>query len=164
MKSIKKILVPVDLSSQALETVQFAADLARRYAAELTIMHVYQPESPCACGGASCRPPAPDEEPDVVDLQLLAAKRAALASGAPQVETIRSPGSVAPEIVHVAGARNYDLIVMGSQERSAQEQQLFGSVMQSVVRQAPCPVITMRPPPLTRMSSPPDALPDLTRA
>ena len=38
---IQRILCPVDFSEASKEALHFAADLARQYAAELTLLHVY---------------------------------------------------------------------------------------------------------------------------
>jgi nucleotide-binding universal stress UspA family protein len=48
------------------------------------------------------------------------------------------------EILRVAGERHADLIVMGVQGRGAVDLMFFGSTTQQVVRQASCPVLTLR--------------------
>jgi nucleotide-binding universal stress UspA family protein len=44
----------------------------------------------------------------------------------------------------VAAERRADLIVMGVQGRGAVDLMLFGSTTQRVIRQAACPVLTLR--------------------
>ena len=55
-------------------------------------------------------------------------------------------GDPATEIVRLAGAEHFDMIVMATSGRSGLRRVLMGSVAETVVRQAPCPVITLREP------------------
>jgi nucleotide-binding universal stress UspA family protein len=48
------------------------------------------------------------------------------------------------EILRIAGDRQAALIVMGIQGRGAVDRVVFGSTTQQVVRQANCPVLTLR--------------------
>jgi len=48
------------------------------------------------------------------------------------------------EIVRMAGEQQAGLIVMGVHGRGALGRMFFGSTTQHVVRQAPCPVLTIR--------------------
>ena len=48
------------------------------------------------------------------------------------------------EILRIAAERHSDLIVMGVQGRGAADLVLFGSTTQHVVREASCPVLTLR--------------------
>jgi nucleotide-binding universal stress UspA family protein len=53
-------------------------------------------------------------------------------------------GEVAREIVHLAEDLGVGLIVMGSRGRGGIRRALMGSVSDSVVRHAPCPVMVIR--------------------
>ena len=53
-------------------------------------------------------------------------------------------GEVAREIVHLAEDLGVGLIVMGSRGRRGIRRALMGSVSDSVVRHAPCPVMVIR--------------------
>jgi nucleotide-binding universal stress UspA family protein len=48
------------------------------------------------------------------------------------------------EIVRLAVEEHADMIVMGTQGRTGLERLLLGSVAERVIRQAPCPVVTVR--------------------
>ena len=48
------------------------------------------------------------------------------------------------EILRVAAERDADLIVIGLHGRSAADLMFYGSTTQHVVRQAACPVLTLR--------------------
>ena len=60
------------------------------------------------------------------------------------VETMLAAGKPYREILRVAGEQQADLIVMGVQGRGAADLMFFGSTTQHVVRQATCPVLTLR--------------------
>jgi nucleotide-binding universal stress UspA family protein len=51
---------------------------------------------------------------------------------------------VAEAIARVAQAERSDLVVMGTQGRTGLRHLLIGSVAERVVRQCPCPVLTVR--------------------
>lgn len=55
-------------------------------------------------------------------------------------------GTPSVGIVRYARTHDIDLIVMGTHGRGAVQQLLLGSVAEQVVRQAPCPVLTVRDP------------------
>jgi nucleotide-binding universal stress UspA family protein len=60
------------------------------------------------------------------------------------VETLMAHGKSWREILRTAAARQSDLIVMGVQGRGVADILFFGSTTQHVVRDAPCPVLTLR--------------------
>ena len=55
-------------------------------------------------------------------------------------------GSPSQKIVETAEAEHVDLIVMATHGRTGLSHLLIGSVAERVVRTAPCPVLTIRPP------------------
>jgi nucleotide-binding universal stress UspA family protein len=54
-------------------------------------------------------------------------------------------GSPKTEIIQYARKRNIDLIVIATHGRTGLAHVLIGSVAETVVRTAPCPVLTVRP-------------------
>jgi nucleotide-binding universal stress UspA family protein len=63
--------------------------------------------------------------------------------GCPITESV-TMGKAYREILRVAAWEKADLIVLGVQGRSSADLLLFGSTTQHVVRQAECPVLTIR--------------------
>ena len=61
-----------------------------------------------------------------------------------QLETKLEVGEAAPSIVRFAREAGCELIVMGTHGRSGLERLILGSVAEHVLRQAPCPVLTVR--------------------
>jgi nucleotide-binding universal stress UspA family protein len=147
MKPFRKILVPVDFSAYSLESLDYAVELARRFEATIGIVYVYQPTSYAVPDSFELFSPsqlaAMESE---FERRLQATRDEVVASGIENVETRLLMGMPATEIVSYAEANAYDLIVMGTHGRSGFGHALLGSVAEKVVRQAPCPVLTVRLP------------------
>lgn len=141
----QKILVPTDFSSHAQQAAVVAADLAQRYDAELTLLHVQSAELFDIPEGYVLNMPAQlDELRKVLAQRLAAFQQTMLANGVRRVETRLLRGSIAGEIV--AQANDYDLIVMGTHGRTGLQHLLMGSVAERVVRLARCAVLVVRAP------------------
>jgi nucleotide-binding universal stress UspA family protein len=65
----------------------------------------------------------------------------------PPVERTVLRGKPAREIVRVAEEEGVDLVVMGVHGHGVIDRLLFGSTTHHVVREAPCPVLSVRRPP-----------------
>lgn len=148
MRAIKTILAPTDFSEQADAAVAYAADLARKFDARLILLYVF--DLPLIVGTY-------DEDlhvPGGVDPgkfesmgDAAAGKLEALAdryeARGIDVEPRVVEGGPAPEIVKAARALEADLLVMGTHGRRGLDRWILGSVAASVVRSAPCPVLTV---------------------
>ena len=64
--------------------------------------------------------------------------------GGTVAQALLKTGSVAREIVETAEELGVDLVAVGSRGRGAMKRALMGGVSNSVVRQAPCPVMIVR--------------------
>jgi nucleotide-binding universal stress UspA family protein len=60
------------------------------------------------------------------------------------MEPLMTHGKPWREVLRIAAERPSDLIVMGVQGRGAADLLFFGSTTQHVVREAACPVLTLR--------------------
>jgi nucleotide-binding universal stress UspA family protein len=142
----RKVLCPIDFSDPSREALRVAVDLARRYRAELVLLHVYQlpgvatPEA-AIYGGRS----ALDRMIRLVSSQLAEWKAEAERLGATRVTTHAGSGVAFSEIVRFAEEQACDLVVLGTHGRNAVMRMLVGSTAERVVRHAPCPVLTVRP-------------------
>jgi nucleotide-binding universal stress UspA family protein len=126
----KKVFCPVDFSEESRAALRVAADLARRFGAELTLFH-----SDTAASALQ----AATSEPG----QLGEWKREAERLGAPRVTTAHASGEPPGAIVEAAKAGGYDLIVMGTHGRTGRQASLIGSVAENVVRRSEVPVLTV---------------------
>lgn len=136
----KKILFATDFSEASQAALHYAEMMARDTKATLIILHVQEPIITYAMGDA---PLALDtEQPEVNKM---------LEQVVPHDLTIPyehrlEVGSPADEIVQAAEDEHADLIVIGTHGRTGLSRLLMGSVAETVVRRATCPVITLRQP------------------
>lgn len=148
MSGYRKILVPVDFSTHSAKATSIAADLAKRFDASLTLVHVYDPLVYALPDGFMMVSRADVEKLlDAFRGQLAGAERQAVDAGAPRVETKLLQGVIAGEIVEFANRGEFELIVMGTEGRTGLKHLVMGSVAERVVRLATCPVLTVKSPP-----------------
>ncbi len=147
---ISQILVAVDGSSHADRAVDFAAELATRFDARLTIMNVvpFVSTVPLALGSyaeleglyAESRDVLEDAGEQIVDA---AAQRAGKA-GAMNIETRVEFGSPAGSVCDVAEAINADVVVLGRRGLGDFGGLFLGSVTHKVAHSAECTVVTVK--------------------
>lgn len=143
MIRLQKILVPTDFSEHSARAVQYGVELARKFRAELHLLHCVE-QTPILYGegGAWISPEA------IVELQAAAEKQLQDVAVEPAegVEVVRKcvDGHPFVEIIRYAKMEETDLIVMGTHGRGAIAHLLLGSVAEKVVRKASCPVLTVR--------------------
>ena len=143
---VRHILAPTDFSTYSQHAVASALELAKKFGAKLTILHVIE------------LPPYPVEgyvPPSVSatfldDLERQAA--ADLAQIVPEAEAanvevarVVAVGTPYRKIVETAEAEQVDLIVMATAGRTGLSHLVIGSIAERVVRTATCPVLTIRP-------------------
>jgi nucleotide-binding universal stress UspA family protein len=152
-----KILLATDGSSEAELATQTAVDLARMSDSELHVVYVedYSSIALLYTEATDQEGVAPMWDPILEeDLERSSEQRSRELLDA-EVERVRSAGGtvaeahlimgeVAREIVHLAEDLRAGLIVMGSWGRGGIRRALMGSVSDSVVRHAHCPVMVVR--------------------
>ena len=138
-----RILVATDGSREAQLALTTAADLAKSTNSELHVLHVggmpfvYHPERHAYR--------AEYEEHEKEAQQLLEAQVDHLeGAGATEAQLHLRMGRADEEIVELAQSINAGLIVMGSRGQGRLRRALVGSVSESVVRHAHCPVTIVR--------------------
>jgi nucleotide-binding universal stress UspA family protein len=141
---VKRIVCATDFSERAASAERQAVALARALGAELVLTHVGVDAPLWREGLHTPSVRAVFEAQHTWASETLAARAAALrAEGVPARAIVRV-GPPWEEIVRVAAEEHADLIVMGTQGRTGLERLLLGSVAERVIRQAPCPVLTVR--------------------
>lgn len=147
MQQIKRILCPTDFSECSSHALEQATAWARRYQAQLTVLHVSTVPVP-AFAGPDAGPLMPEAlylsspEQHRLDDEL----RGFVESHVPSdVSVVRETcdGDVIGRIVEQARALPADLLVMGTHGRSGFARLFLGSVTERVLRQAACPVLTV---------------------
>lgn len=128
----KTILCPVDFDRVSIPALELARKLAG--ASGATIMLAY----------AVPRPEAAEDLETVARESLRAIARKWL-EGKVAYEIKVVTGNPAEAIVNAAGDLHADVIVMATHGRVGSEHDRLGSVAETVVQSAPCPVLTVKP-------------------
>jgi nucleotide-binding universal stress UspA family protein len=142
-----RILCGIDFSDTSLRAFEYALSLAQERDAQLTLVHVVEVS------------PAPQSEAaGDVEARMLGSYVAAAAEARAErlerivpdsarayctIERTLAIGKAHHEILRIAAERDSDLIVLGAHGFGV-AQLLFGSTAHQVVRQARCPVLTIR--------------------
>jgi nucleotide-binding universal stress UspA family protein len=137
--------VPTDFSQCSLQAVEYAAELARALGSKLILLHVAEP-SIYAEHLLQVSPAADDLNQNLVEKsreRLQAIGRGKTADCAPDQVLVRL-GHAHSEITDTAKALGADLIVLGTHGNSSLTHESLGSTAERVVRQAFCPVLTVR--------------------
>jgi len=145
--NLERILVANDFSPNSAPALELAADLGRRFHATVDVLHVFEQPLP-QFGEATL--PVNGENPRTLD-EIVHERTAAEMHRC--VRALQRRGIVAkgrgeigdPAQLLVARSDRYDLIVMGTHGRRGVSRLVNGSVAETVVRRAACPVLTARP-------------------
>jgi nucleotide-binding universal stress UspA family protein len=135
------IVCAVDFSPCSLKALDYAASLADRAQANLTVLHVFEPVAEyvavtvAGMNNEVLRAAAERHLRDVIAERV---------KGPAHATAVLHVGSSGPEILAVAEKQAADLIVLGVTGRGAVDMMWFGSTTHHVVRRATCPVLTIR--------------------
>jgi nucleotide-binding universal stress UspA family protein len=144
MLSIQKILVPVVFADTSRHVVSEAAWLARRFRAEIVLLHVVTPLSyPAGFLESGHEITARDLHAHIVQRAQKDLDRALQPDlDGVAVTRVLLRGDPAHEIVNVARDRKVDLIMMSTHGYGAFYRFLLGSVTAKVLHEIECPVWT----------------------
>ncbi len=149
-KKFEKILLPTDFSEYSAVATEYASELAAKYGAELHLLHALETHLSGTPGFAMglALPNYVSETKAAAQKSLAGvldpASPAGTGSGVEVVQAVVE-GSPKTEIVKYAREHDIDLIVLSTHGRTGLSHVLMGSVAETVVRTAPCPVLTVRP-------------------
>ena len=142
---IRRILCPIDFSDASAHALHQAGPLARWYGAPLTVLHVRPTVTPHPDMPAS-GPVAPWLRAELDDLRQRVTETCHdLTASGVAVETMATAGEPVHDILDCARTLPADLLVMGTHGASGFQHLVLGSVTEKVLRQAPCPVLTVPP-------------------
>ena len=122
---LNEILFPTDFSPASEAAGRIAREMAVQAGARLHVLHVVPPVT----------------DPSLPAEHLAAAARS-LADGL-RVETVLLSGWAGRNIIDYAREKRIDLIVVGTHGRTGITHAILGSVAETVVRLAPCLVLTV---------------------
>ncbi|MFN3681502.1 MAG: universal stress protein [Nitrospira sp.] len=141
--SLKKMLIPVDFSDCSLDALEYGVVMARAMCASMTLLHVLEPVfygldfTLVSSHGRQRR--------DVIERRLADTAQAIRAAGVSCDFMVRG-GLPNDSILEVARSLPADWLVMGTHGRRGLAHALYGSVVEFVLRQSPCPILTVRSP------------------
>jgi len=133
----KRILVPTDFSKCSKSALQLAVALANGEPdSSVTVLHVVEPLVPSY-----------DDQLGVLEPEALRTEFEALAASRGHNVHIDAKicyGTPAEQILNYATEQSIDLIVIGTHGRNGIVDILVGNTAEKVMRQATCPVLTVR--------------------
>ena len=145
---MKKILVTTDLSDGSQVAFAAAKEQANAFNASLTLLAIIEDPAQAAMIYALDFPVQPDsevqsqlEEKLLGDLDTYATEH--FDGLAVDKRVIAANGPVHSEIISFAREENIDLIVMSTHGRTGLSRMIIGSITERVVREAPCPILTI---------------------
>jgi nucleotide-binding universal stress UspA family protein len=143
---IRSILAPTDFSAHSQQAVRYACRLAERLDSELHLLHVLSEIVPAGPDPllmpvmpAQFYKESEDRAQETLDRSLDPSweKPAKVTRG------VRW-GSPVESIVSYAVDHRIDLVIIATHGRTGLSHVLLGSVAERIVREAPCPVLTIR--------------------
>jgi len=134
--NIKAILLATDFSDCSDVASRYAVSLARDSGARLHFVHVIDSQSYGSHSGGLL-----DQNDSLMKEMLneIAADEPGL-----KFESHLLGGDPADEIVEYVKDKQVDLVVVGTHGRTGMSRLLMGSVAQALMRNAPCPVLTVK--------------------
>jgi nucleotide-binding universal stress UspA family protein len=138
MPRFDKILCPLDFDQNSVRALRLAAELAQERKATLYLLHVVG------------MPPGPEVALPFGQMEAVArTKLERLAQRwidrKIQYELEVTMGDPGGEVLRVAKRKRVNLIVMATHGRKGLPRLILGSVAERVVREAACPVLTVKP-------------------
>lgn len=138
MPRFTKILCPVDFDHGALAALRLAAEVAQEHKAVLHVLHV-------VAIPPNTEVPLPFAEMEArAETRLARLARQRIGSKARYRLYVRV-GDPGGEVLSAAKRLGARLVIMATHGRKGLRRLLLGSVAERVVREAPCPVLTVKP-------------------
>ena len=145
MNDIRRIMVVATDIKHSRETVRFGVSLAKKYDAELVVLHVEHDPF----GESGWNLPFLSVEEEYKELlkeartSLKKVVRAEATGGLPVKELIRQ-GEPIDVIRNVVEEEKIDLLLLPAHEESRLEHFLFGRINASIIRSLPCSILLVR--------------------
>ncbi len=140
---LDRLLLTTDLSDESLRAFAPLAALAAVQNARVTLLHVVEDEPLIPRGAAFAAPihlPGAEADQKRAEQWLQAHGHAHLSGLTPDIQVIRA-GKVGEAIAGYAREHHFDLIAMATHGRTGFRAMLLGSVAETVLRHADCPVL-----------------------
>jgi nucleotide-binding universal stress UspA family protein len=140
--AIKRIVVPIDLSSCSLDALEYAVQFAKQIGASITILHAMEP---VAYGLDFSLSHAKDWKRQREYLEeRLTILSACLTSFGIKTDHVLKPGLPVDSLASYVNGHMFDLMIMGTHGRRGLSHLLLGSTAGAMLRHVSCPVLTVR--------------------
>jgi nucleotide-binding universal stress UspA family protein len=146
----RSILCPVDFSLPSRYALRYAADLARRFRAQLTVLFI---DDPLLMTAARHEYGGDRGFVEASRAELLKFVRESVRNQATGIDLRVGAGNPGDEILRIAKRLRSDLVVMGTHGSNRVVRFFFGSTTEQVLASATLPVLAV-PPPVGRRASP----------
>jgi nucleotide-binding universal stress UspA family protein len=150
MLPIKNILCPTDFSDPSYDALKVADELAAHFGAALHVINVVPlvpiVEAPIGVESASFNVASYQQELEGQAQKSLKSLAEQKISKGVNVVTEVLIGNAAGEVMRYAGEKAVDMIVIATHGLSGWRRFISGSTTEQIVRQASCPVLTIRKP------------------
>lgn len=123
------LVLCIDQSNESIQAVKYMIDSGLLEHSALRLLHVSRNK---------------DASSDIANKLQSIADQIRAACNVSQIDFVIASGDVVPEILEASAQMSADLIVVGSHGKQGLERFLLGSVSQSVLEQAQCPVLLAR--------------------
>ena len=125
--------------------MEYAGELAQRFRADLTVLHVVYDPLDITCSHIPHPPLEQLREEMIREAEQMVQRRVhRRLRFLPRAKTVVVAGPPYLQIVRYARDHRVDLIVMGTQGLVGLDRLIMGSTAERVVRTAPCPVVSIR--------------------
>ena len=141
--SVKRILVPTDLTEESLKTIEFGLALAQRFGAHLTLLHVYrQSYAVQFVRGPNSSDEVWKDRMHFADTLKSWAKSVKERFADSDAEF--RDGEPGEEIASTAKERDVDLIVLSTHHYNWLTRLAYGCDAERILRHAPCPILIVQ--------------------
>lgn len=142
MHNYQHILLALDFTAEAANIAARAQELASRYGARISLVHVVEYLPPINMVGEPVSPEWLLDEQALRDGAVIRLRDFAIQQGLADVPQHILVGSTRQEIPRLATEQRCDLIVLGSHGRHGWSR-LLGSTARAVLNEAPCDVLAV---------------------
>ena len=139
--SLKNILVSADFSSASLNALKCVLPLAKQFNSTIHILHVVQPPETDI---KSLAAESITDQQSESDAQRQLGNLGTVVGTIPHRTWLRH-GKVWEAIEDIIRSTHIDLVVVGTSRNSELRKLFLGSVAESIIRDAPCPVLAVGP-------------------
>ena len=141
----KKILATTDASSYSVRAVSFAVEMAKKFHAEVLLLHVV--DYPASYRGLHLNTQSfmiSEEQIQKIDRYIMEKTLRGIDAKNVTLRKKTVAGNTADVILKESAAGGFDLIVLGTRGHSPMSGALIGSVTHKVLARASCPVLVTK--------------------